>query len=62
MSLFKLGLLQWCASIQEPFFTPYIPMGGVIPMSRDVCIFMKIRDILSLWVFDARGLMVSVLD
>ena len=51
--LFRLGLLLWGASIQERIFSPNIPIERVIPVRDGNCIHMKIRDILSLWVFDA---------
>ena len=58
--LFRLDLALMHVSIQERILAPYIPIGRVNPANNDWGIFMKIRNILSLWVFDARSLMGSV--
>ena len=52
--LLRLDLLPWGASIQERIFSPNIPIERVIPLHDENCIHMKIGQILSLWVFDAR--------
>ena len=58
--LFRLGLQLWGASIQERIFSPNIPIERVIPVCDDGCIHMNIRNILSLWVFDASARVGSV--
>jgi hypothetical protein len=47
-------------SIQEAKLAPYIPMERVNRMPVVRCIHMKIRHILSLWVFDTKPFMASM--